>query len=140
VTIRRVLVDTNVWGAELDPRSTPLRHRYARHLVGAAPAIAVQTVAELRYGALRSNWGTRRMEQLERLLHRAVVIPIDDHVMWTHARLRAACLLVGHPLHDKAHAADLWIAASAVAHGLPLVTDDRVFRNAPGLEAISEPA
>ena len=78
VTARRLLVDTNVWGAELDPSKDPLRHRYARHLVGAAPAIAAQTVAELRYGALVAGWGQRRLVQLDSLVHRAVVIPVDD--------------------------------------------------------------
>ncbi len=137
---RRLLVDTNVWGAELDPRTAPLHHRYARHLVGAAPAIAAQTVVELRYGGLVAGWGLRRMEEIERLIHRAVVIPVDDHVLWTHARLRTACRRAGHPLHDRTHAADLWVAASALAHQLPLVSDDNVFANVPGLTLIIEPA
>jgi predicted nucleic acid-binding protein len=115
-----------------------LRHRYARHLVGVAPAIAAQTVVELRYGALASTWGPRRMEQLQRLLDRAVIIPVDDEVMWTHARLRLACRRVGHPLNEKTHAGDLWIAASAVAHNLPLVSDDGIFAGVPGLEFIHE--
>ena len=139
MTIRRIVVDTNVWGAQLDERSEPIRHRYARHLVGAAPAIAAQTVVELRFGALRSNWGQRRLDQLERLLHRAVVIPVDDHLMWTHARLRVACQRAGHALHDKAHDGDLWVAASALAHGLPLITDDRIFEGTPGLTVTIEP-
>lgn len=139
MTARRVLVDTNVWGAELDPRSAPLHHRYVRHLVGTAPAIAAQTVVEIRYGALKNNWGQRRFDRLERLLHQAVVIPVDDDLMWTHARLRAACRRVGHALQDKAHNGDLWIAASAVAHDLPLVTDDRLFEGVPGLPVITEP-
>ena len=137
---RRLLVDTNVWGAELDPRSATLRHRYARHLVGMAPAIAAQTVVELRYGGLAAGWGDRRMESIEQLVRRAVVIPIDDHVMWTHARLRTACRRAGHPLHDRAHTADLWIAASAVAHNLPLVSDDTVFAGVPGLVLVIERA
>ena len=140
MTARRVLVDTNVWGAELDPRSAPLHHRYARHLVDTAPAVAAQTVVELRYGALKSDWGQRRLDRLERLLHQAVVIPVDDHLLWVHARLRTACQRIGHPLHDKAHNGDLWIAASAAAHGLPLITDDGLFQGVPGLTVITEPA
>ena len=140
MTLPVVVVDTNVWGADLDARTEPLRARYARHLVGVLPAISAQTVAELRYGALKANWGRRRMDELDRLLHRAHVIDVDDHLIWTHARLRTACQRVGHPLHDRPHNGDLWIAASAVAHDLPLVTDDQVFDGVPGLTVITETA
>jgi predicted nucleic acid-binding protein len=139
VSLPVVVVDTNVWGADLDARTKPLRARYARHLVGVLPAISAQTVAELRYGALKANWGRRRMDELDRLLRRAHVIDVDDHLIWTHARLRTTCRRVGHPLHDKSHNGDLWIAASAVAHDLPLVTDDQLFEGVPGLRVITEP-
>jgi len=79
--------------------------------------------------------------QLDSLVHRAVVIPVDDTLigpMPASGLLRAACRVAGHPLHDKAHAGDLWIAASAVAYGLPLVTDDGIFAGVPGLQVISE--
>jgi len=140
VTLPAVVVDTNIWGADLDARTRPLWVRYARHLVGVLPAIAAQTAAELRYGALKASWGQRRMDELDRLLHRAHVIDVDDHLIWTHARLRVACQRAGHPLYDMAHAGDLWIAASAAAHNLPLITDDRLFQGVPGLTVITEPA
>lgn len=139
MTARRLLVDTNIWGASLNPKSEPLARRFAKHLAGAEVAIATQTVAELRFGALAAGWGQRRMERLERHVHRAIVIPVDDHLVWTHAHLRAACRRAGHPLQDKVHAGDMWIAASALAAGLPLVTDDGVFNGAPGLQVIHEP-
>jgi len=63
-------------------------------LVDADPAIAMQTVAELRFGALDAGWGARGMAELEALVNGAVVIPVDDEVAWAHARLRTACLLV----------------------------------------------
>ena len=135
---RSLLVDTNVWGAELDERKAALRFRFARYLVDADAAIAMQTVAELRYGALAAGWGPRRMASLKELLSRATVIPVDDELAWAHARLRATCRLAGHPLHDKHHDGDLWIAATAVAHGLPLISDDTVFVGVPGLTLISE--
>ena len=139
VTTRRLLIDTNSSG---EPNSTQVKIRSGidtpEHLVGAAPAIAAQTVAGLRYGALGAGWGQRRLLQLDSLVHRAVVIPVDDILIWTHARPRVACRVAGHPLHDKAHAGDLWIAASAVAYGLPLVTDDGIFAGVPGLQVINE--
>jgi predicted nucleic acid-binding protein len=70
------------------------------------------------------------------LISRAVVIPADDDVAWAYARLRAACRLAGHALHDGPRRC-LWIAATAVAHRLPLVTDDGVFAGVPGLTALA---
>jgi hypothetical protein len=64
VTLRRLLFDTNVRGAGLDRRTEPLRNRYARHFVDTESAIAAQTVAELRFGALAANWGPKRMAAL----------------------------------------------------------------------------
>src|SRR5436305_1741120 len=64
VTTRRLLIDTNSSGG---PNSTQVKIRSGidtpEHLVGAAPAIAAQTVAELRYGALGAGWGQRRLLQ-----------------------------------------------------------------------------
>jgi hypothetical protein len=48
VTPPRVVVDTNVWGAELRRSAKDIRRRYAKHLVKVSPAIAAQTAAELR--------------------------------------------------------------------------------------------
>jgi len=47
--------------------------------------------------------------------------------------VRFACRRVGHPLHDRSHTNDLWIAASAVHIDAPLLTADHVFEDAPGL-------
>jgi len=60
-----VLVDTNVFTARLRERS-PLATRYAKHLFGQRIAVAPQTVAEARYGALNANWGPARQQRLAR--------------------------------------------------------------------------
>jgi predicted nucleic acid-binding protein len=73
-------------------------------------------------------------------LSRAGIIPVDENVIRANARIRDACRRIGHPLHDKVHAGDLWIAASSLAHELPLVTDDRIFVGVPGLTIIQEEA
>ncbi len=51
----------------------------------------------------------------------------------TVSEVRFACRRTGHPLHDRAHANDLWIAASAIHIGAPLLTADNVFSDTPGL-------
>ncbi len=132
-----VLLDTNVFTAQLSRRS-PLVGIYAQHLVGARIVVTPQTVAEARYGALRAGWGSPRLTDLERLIHRAGVLPVDDETVWSFARLRADCHRVGHPLHQKEHMGDLWIAAAALRWDLPLVAHDRVFVGCPGLTLRSE--
>jgi predicted nucleic acid-binding protein len=61
------------------------------------------------------------------------VIPVSDRLLTTVAELRLACHQVAHPLHARSHANDLWIAASAVHLGAPLLSADTVFDDTPGL-------
>jgi predicted nucleic acid-binding protein len=62
-----VLLDTNVFTAWLKPRST-LVPLYGKHVFGRRIAIAQQTVAEARYGAVVADWGDKRLDNLERLI------------------------------------------------------------------------
>jgi predicted nucleic acid-binding protein len=61
------------------------------------------------------------------------VVPVTDALITAVAEMRAACRQVGHPLADRIHANDLWIAASAVHIAAALVTADTIFEGAPGL-------
>jgi predicted nucleic acid-binding protein len=96
-TASTVLLDTNVFTAWLKPRSglVPL---YGKHVFGRRIAIAQQTVAEARYGAVVAGWGDKWLEALERLIHRSRVLPVDDESAWAYARLRSTCRSLGHPL------------------------------------------
>ncbi len=53
------------------------------------------------------------------------------------AELRQGSRQIGHPLGDKVHDGDRWIAAAAIRLGLPLVSHDGVFDGAPRLEFIT---
>jgi predicted nucleic acid-binding protein len=44
------------------------------------------------------------------------------------------CQRIGHALSQRAHDADRWIAATAVRLGIPLVSNDGIFRGVPGLQ------
>jgi len=46
----------------------------------------------------------------------------------------------GHPLGQKHHDADRWIAATARWLRLPLITHDDLFQHTPGVSIITEPA
>ncbi len=137
MSVATVLLDTNVFTAWLRPRSS-LLPMYGKHVFGRRIAIAQQTVAEVRYGAIAAGWGERRLEAVERLLHRSRVLPVDDETTWAYARLRHQCRAVGHPLHQKQHVGDLWIAATAIRWQLPLVAHDAVFLDCPDVQLLTE--
>lgn len=127
-----VVVDTNVFGAELVPRSK-LAERYEPLLIGRPVLISFQTAAELRYGALLRGWGQARMLKLEARITTAEVVHSGPELVLVYAQLRASCARAGHGLSQRVHDADRWIAATAVRLGVPLVSDDRIFEGVPGL-------
>jgi hypothetical protein len=50
-----------------------------------------------------------------------------------YAQLRVACERIGHALSQRDHDADRWVAATALRLGIPLVSNDAIFNNVPGL-------
>lgn len=134
-----VVVDTMVFGwTFLGGNRPPQAARYDAHLTGRRLVLSTQTVAELRYGALRSHWGDDRRAQLEERIARVAAAPIDDQLATVCAELRDRCRQLGHPLHQKVHDGDRWIAATAIRYGIPLVSDDTGYIETPGLELIIE--
>lgn len=127
-----IVIDTDVFSADLVPGSR-LAERYASLITGRPAFISFQTAAELRYGGIRRGWGPARMLRLEAKLQRVEVIHSGPELVAIYAQLRADCEGTGHALGQKAHTADRWIAATAIRLGIPLVSNDGIFRGAPGL-------
>src|SRR5580704_8381269 len=94
-----IAVDTNVFTAQLR-KAGKLSELYARHVVGQRLAIAPQTVAEARFGAIRAGWGPRRVTEIEQIVRQARVLPVDRSTVEEVAQLRHRCLRAGHPLHQ----------------------------------------
>ncbi|MGH9250797.1 MAG: PIN domain-containing protein [Acidimicrobiales bacterium] len=129
----RLLVDTGVFSAALS-RTRPAGYEpLVARIAGNQLFLAPQTVAELRYGALVAGWGRSRRQRLEAAIATATVVPVSDRLVTAVADLRFASRRAGHPLADRVHANDLWIAACAIHIGAALLTADRVFKDAPGL-------
>jgi hypothetical protein len=128
-----VVVDTGVFGADLVRRSSPLTERYLPLLAGRPAFVSFQTVAELRFGAVLAGWGPTRLRRLDVKVAAATTVWPGPELVDAYARLRADCVRGGHALGDKAHDADRWVAATAIHLGLPLVTHDGVFSDAPRL-------
>lgn len=64
-----IVIDTDVFSADLVTGSR-LAERYASLITGRPTFICFQTVAELRYGAIRRGWGRARMVKLEAKVQR----------------------------------------------------------------------
>jgi hypothetical protein len=87
-------------------------------------AVSVVSIGELQLGVLAARDATSRARRADTLaLARAAdPIPISEAVMTTWARLVADCRTAG--IQRTVKLTDALIAATAVEHGLPVVTQD----------------
>ncbi len=129
-----VVIDTDVASWLLDPRPFPHTEMTRQVIARRARVVSFVTVAELRYGALRAGWGEPRRRQLERSIADLEVIQTSDRLITGGAELRNVASRAGHPISQKIHEADRWVAATAVVLGLELVAGDGIFEHLPGLE------
>lgn len=70
------------------------------------PLVSDQTVAELRFGALRRNWGEARLRKLNTKVAAADTIHSGPELVAVYARLRIDCERNGHALCQREHDAD----------------------------------
>jgi predicted nucleic acid-binding protein len=136
------VLDTNVFSPlkVTPPRASAelkaLMAAWQRALQGKRVVIAFQTVAEARAGALTARWKAKRRAELEAILRATPVIHTDSEVVEAFALLTAECKAQGHALQAKEHTGDRWIAACAIAKSLPLLSRDKIFRDAPLLDRL----
>ncbi len=103
-------------------------------------ALSVITIGELQLGVLNAGDTATRSRRAGTLaLARAAdPIPIGEAVMVSWARLVAECQAAG--VHRAVKLTDALIAATAIEHGLPVVTQDADFdqiaRACPALSVI----
>jgi predicted nucleic acid-binding protein len=97
-------------------------------------AVSIITIGELRAGVLFADSVETRDRRLRTLTAALALdpIPIDDVVAAQWARLRVLLRDAGQrmPVNDS------WIAATAMAHGVPVVTQDDDFPTIEGLAVI----
>lgn len=92
------------------------------------------SIGELRLGVLAARTVAERGRRLETLLRAQQWEPIEvsDDVAAAWARLSVDLRASGRRLAAN----DSWIAATAIAHGLPLATQDADYDDVPGLTTI----
>ncbi len=113
-----LLLDTDV--ASYLFKKSPHAKPCGSLLKGKRPALAFVSVAELFKWTLKRRWGPQKVEQLEAAMRRYVVIPYDRDLAWAWARVVAACEDAGRPIVPS----DAWVAAAALRHGVPLLTNN----------------
>lgn len=95
--------------------------------------LSMITASELLYGVHRAVEPRIRMKRsafVEALLERFPLLPVDLATARTHAQVWAELAGAGKMVGPN----DLWIAATALAHGLTMVTANvREFERVPGL-------
>lgn len=130
-----VLLDTDVFSYLLKNDTRALLYR--PHVRGKTIAVSFVTVGELYAWAERKAWGEARRTELERSLRSAVIVPFDLEVCKVYAKLSNLKTKEGA---DRTIAAnDRWIAACALRHQIPLVTNNRKhFDGIPNLTIVSE--
>jgi tRNA(fMet)-specific endonuclease VapC len=124
----RYLLDTNTVSYIIKGNFPHVRERLLKVPISEV-GISVITEAELRFGVARLPQAARLAVVVEEFLIRVAVLAWDSAAARQYARLRATLEEHGEPMGNL----DLMIAAQAVAVGVILVTNDRVFRRVKGL-------
>jgi tRNA(fMet)-specific endonuclease VapC len=133
VTPNVVQADTNILSYIYNKRSFSVL--YQPHLKNRIVVIAAQTVAEMRFGALRKNWGATRRATLESFLSDYTTVYPNDVICTLWAKVTAFAEFQGRHVTTD----DAWIAATAMAMDIPLVTHNKKdFDFIEGLTVISE--
>jgi hypothetical protein len=108
-----------------------------RPLSGPTPesiAVSVITIGELRLGVLAAESGPLRAQRLETLSVAEALepLPVDAPVAHAWAALRLELRDAGRrmPINDS------WIAATAIANGMPVASQDGDYDAVPGLRVI----
>jgi predicted nucleic acid-binding protein len=89
-------------------------------------AVSVITAGELELGVLRAkdtDTRARRLATLARVRAAYPLLPVDAPVASAFARIAASELEAGRRIRRH----DAWIAATALRHGVPVVTQDDDF-------------
>lgn len=128
VTLQRALADTSVFvgleAARFD----------AGRFAGYEWGVSAVTLGELRLGVLQAKdpeAASRRLSTYQ-LAQRFEALTVDEAVSEAWALLVSRLRAAGH----RAPVNDSWIAATAIAHGVPVVTQDSDYDAMPDVRVI----
>lgn len=108
---------------------------YEPHLIDKLIIVSFMTIAELDRWQLQHGWGEAKQARLKTFLEKYLISFADRALCGKWAEAVVSAHRNGWPIG----AADGWVAATALLHGIPLVTHNRThFIGVEGLTLISE--
>ena len=90
-------------------------------------------IGEYRYGLRRSRHHGRLETLLEALIRDSIVLHIDEGTAGYYAEVRDELRGRGRPIPEN----DVWIAALARQHDLPVISRDEHFDHVDGLSRLA---
>jgi tRNA(fMet)-specific endonuclease VapC len=93
------------------------------------PYVSVISIGELSIGALRSQSPSNEFQKITRMLTFTTVLECDVVTAEHYAQIKHKLWKKGQPIPEN----DIWIAATALQYGLPLVSNDVHFTKVSGL-------
>ena len=120
----RILLDTTVVIAAFR-RDASIRQR----LASVQSVVTTTVLGELYYGAHRAQRSAQQFALIFQLITTSTVLDCDQRTAEDYGRVKHALDRQGTPIPEN----DIWIAASALQHGLSLATRDGHFNSVPGL-------
>ena len=125
-----MIFDTNAVSAFADADAGMLQR--VREF-SATISLPVVVLGEYRYGLKSSRQRAAREQWLDELEANCSVLDITSDTSRTYAEIRYELRRAGKPIPEN----DLWIAALARQHGLPLLSKDAHFDEVPGVRRLA---
>ena len=129
--MRRALIDTNIYSLAMRGDAAIIDRLQQLDEIG----FSVISLGELLAGFLGGTRETQNRSELSHFLDspRVAVWPIDEETTEFYAMIIQALKRAGAPIPTN----DIWIAATAQRHGLPVMTRDAHFAAVPGLALVA---
>jgi tRNA(fMet)-specific endonuclease VapC len=124
-----LILDTNALSAYADGVPSAV----ARIDQATSIAVPVIVLGEYYYGVSHSRHRARYEQWLERFIGYSKVLDVTVETARQYAGIRSALRRAGTPVPSN----DVWIAALAKQHGLPVISRDSHFDHVTGLERVS---
>ena len=94
------------------------------------PAVVL---GELLYGSLNSAKPQKNEQAVRKFSVQSALVPIDEAIAIRYATVRLKLKKIGRPIPEN----DIWVAATCLELGVPLLTRDGHFDHIRGLEVIN---
>jgi tRNA(fMet)-specific endonuclease VapC len=124
-----LILDTNGLSAiaDGDPKVKALLQRANK------VAVPVIVLGEYRYGIRQSRYRARYEEWLAEMIANCRVLAVDEETATEYAEVRSELKRRGRPIPGN----DVWIAALARQHALPILSRDEHFDLVPKLKRLT---